>query len=337
MGIVSFLLIYVFGPKRRPPVADLPFGWVGFLILAIGLVSLQIVLSRGERMGWFSSSQIIFASGMAAVFLYVFVVHSTTSRRPFIPPAVFADRNFSIGLVLMLMLGMHWLAFMALVSPYLQTLAGYPVLTAGLVLVPLGLANAVTSFTAGRLVGRVPAAPIMILGVAAMAWSYWQLTYFTPAFDRQPFYVIIMAHGAGLGMYFVPLTIVTFSTLPRRYTDIGTGLYALMRNFGSSIGVSLSVAYVVRMTQANHALISEHVSPFNEALRHRPLPEAWSMIDPAGLAALNLEATRQAAAIASSGGFRWLVVAILAVVPLILLVRLPPHLRHPNDAAETQH
>jgi DHA2 family multidrug resistance protein len=235
-------------------------------------------------------------------------------------------------MMLMLMLGAHWLAFIALTSPYLQTLAGYSVVTTGLVLAPQGLAYAAGSFAAGRLLDRFQSGPIMILGIIAVAWAYWQLSNFTPTFDRSTFYVIIIVHGFGLGLYFVPLTIATFSTLPRQYTDIGTGLYSLMRNFGSSIGASLAVAYVVRMTQANHAILSEHVSPFNEALRHRPLPEAWSIIDPSGLAALNVETTRQAAAMAYGDDFRWLAVAILALIPLVLLLRLPPRLRHSKNA-----
>jgi MFS transporter, DHA2 family, multidrug resistance protein len=332
IGILSFVLIYIFGPRYRPAAVDHPFGWVGFLILAVGLVSMQIVLSRGERMDWFSSTQIVFATGLAVAFLYTYIVHSAVSDHPFIPPAIFTDRNFSIGLVLMLMLGVHWLAFIALVSPYLQTMAGFPVVTAGLVLVPQGIANAVSSFLAGRLLGRLQAAPMMILGVFLMAWAYWQLASFTPEFDRLYFYVVVMAHGAGLGLYFVPLTVVTFSTLPSRYTDVGTGLYALMRNFGSSIGVSLVITYLVRTTRLNHARLSENVSPFNEALRHRPLPEAWSMVDPSTLAILDAEATRQAAAMAYCEDFRWLAFAILALIPLIMMVRLPPHLCHPYNA-----
>jgi DHA2 family multidrug resistance protein len=332
IGILSFALIVIFAPTRRFRPAAEPFSLVGFLFLAVGLVSLQIVLSRGERMDWFSSSQIILAAGMTVAFLYIYIIHTVVSSRPFIPPVIFRDRNFSIGMVLMLMLGAHWLAFIALTSPYLQTLAGYSVVTAGLVLAPQGLAYAVGSFTAGRLLDHFRSVPIMILGIIAVAWAYWQLSIFTPTFDRSEFYVIIVVHGLGLGLYFVPLTIATFSTLPRQYTDIGTALYSLMRNFGSSIGASLAVAYVVRMTQANRAILNEHVSPFNEVLRHRPLPKAWSIIDPSGLAALNAETTRQAAVMAYGDDFRWLAVAILALIPLVLLVRLPPRLRHPKNA-----
>ena len=330
-GIVAFAIIYIFGSTRPLPRGTQPFGMAGFLILAVGLVSLQIVLSRGERMDWFSSPQIVSAALLAGASLYIYIVHTAYSSRPFIPPAVFADRNFSIGLMLMFMCGIHWLAFLALISPYLQTLAGYPVLLAGLVLVPQALGNAVGAFTAGQLLSRLHPVPLMILGIIALAWANWQMSLFTPGFDRTTFYVIVFVHGLGMGSYFVPLTVITFSTLPRQYTDVGTGLYAVARNFGSSVGVSLTVAYVVRETQANHAMLGEHASPFNEALRHLPLPEAWSFVETTGVAALNAEATRQAAAIAYNGDFGWLAIASLMCMPLLMFVRMPSGDRIKNE------
>ena len=330
-GIVSFAIIYIFGPTRPLPRGTQLFGMAGFLILSVGLVSLQIVLSRGERMDWFSSPQIASAALLAGASLYVYIVHTAYSSRPFIPPAVFADRNFSIGLMLMFMCGVHWLAFLALISPYLQTLAGYPVLLAGLVLVPQALGNATGAFTAGQLLSRFHPVPLMILGIIALAWANWQMSLFTPVFDRTTFYVIVFVHGLGMGSYFVPLTVITFSTLPRQYTDVGTGLYAVARNFGSSVGVSLTVAYVVRETQANHAMLSEHASPFNETLRHLPLPEAWSFVETTGVAALNAEATQQAAAIAYNGDFGWLAMASLMCIPLLMFVRMPSGNRIKNE------
>ena len=156
LGIVSFAIIYIFGPTRRLPRGTQPFGMAGFLILSVGLVSLQIVFSRGERMDWFSSPQIVSAALLAAASLYVYTVHTAYSSRPFIPRAVFADRNFCIGLMLAFMNGIHWLAFLALISPYLQTLAGYPVLLAGLVLVPQALGKRPGSLHRGAVAEPLP-------------------------------------------------------------------------------------------------------------------------------------------------------------------------------------
>ena len=324
-GIIAFAIIYIFAPTRARRPGVQPFGLVGFLILSVGLVSLQIVLSRGERMDWFSAPQIVMASVLAAVALYFFIVHSIYSSRPFIPRTVFADRNFMVGLLLMFMLGIHWLAFLALISPYLQSLAGYPVFLTGLVMVPQAVGNAVGSMLGGRLVGRIHPVPLMAIGIAALVWANWQMSLFTPEFERWLFYAAVFAHGFGVGFYFVPLSVVTFSTLPRQYRDVGTGLFSLSRNFGSSVGVSLAVAYVVRETQANRSVLRDYASPFNETLRHLPLPDFWSLAESAGAAALNLEATRQAAAVAYNDDFLWLAVASLLCLPVLALIRMPAH------------
>lgn len=324
IGAVTFAIIYLVAPRRPQRPHAQPFGLAGFLILSAGLVTLQIVLSRGERMDWFSSPQILGATLLTLAAIYMFAVHSAYSSKPFIAPAVFANRNFSLGLVLMFMLGVHWLSFLALVSPYLQTVAGYPVFLAGLVLLPQAAGNATGSMVSGQLMARVGPVPLLVFGILMVAWANWQMSTFTYEFGAWDFYVAVFLHGLGVGCYFVPLTVITFSTLPRQHTDTGTGLYSLCRNFGSSVGVSLTVALVVRETQANRAVLREIASPFNETLRHLPLPQAWSLGDVAGLSALNREATRQAAVLAYNDDFIWLALASLVCLIPLMFVRMPP-------------
>jgi DHA2 family multidrug resistance protein len=281
------------------------------------------MLSRGERMDWFIAPEMVMAAGLAASAFYVFIVHTATSARPFVAPDMFHDRNLVIGLVLMFVLGAHWLSMLSLLSAYIQTMAGYPVVTAGVILVPQAVAAAVGAFIAGRLLKWIDPRMLMVCGISAVAYTTWSLSLFTPAFERTNFIALVFLQGAGMSLYFVPLTVATFSTLPPRYTDIGTSLYSLMRNFGSGMGASLTVAFLVRNTQVNHAVLSEHVTPFNEALRHVIMPEAWSMSTMAGLAALDAEVTRQAKAIAYVDDFRILAVAVILIIPLILLLRPP--------------
>ena len=323
VGVVSLILVLIFAPVRRIRERVQPFGMLGFFILTVALVSLQLILSRGERLDWFNANEIWIATGLVVISFYLFAIHTATSKRPYIDPGVFHDRNFVIGCSLILVLGAQWLAFLALVSPFLQLMAGYPVVTAGVAMMPQALGNGLSAVLAGRLVGRIHPRTLMLLGVIVMVSADWQISMLALDFDPMRFYFIVFAHGFGLGLFFVPLTVITFSTLPARHTDIGTGLYALGRNFGSSIGVSLTVAYLVRTTQIQHAELSINVNPFNEALRHIPLPEIWSLAETTGLAALNAEATRQAVALAYINDFRWMAIVTLVAIPLTLLTRYP--------------
>jgi MFS transporter, DHA2 family, multidrug resistance protein len=333
VGLLSFVLMLVFAPVRAFRDRVRPFGFVGFVILTIGLVSLQLILSRGERLDWFKADEIVIATGLVMVSFYLFAIHTATSKRPYIDVGVFQDRNFVIGLVLITIVGAQWLAFLALLSPFLQNLAGYPVITAGVAMVPQAVGFAVSGTVAGRLVGRAHPFLLMVFGVLMLVGANWQVSLLTPDFGRDLFFAIAFVHGCGLGFLFVPLTVVTFSTLPAHLTDIGTGLYALGRNFGSSIGATLAVAYLVRTTQIHHAELGTNVTPFSEALRHIPLPETWNLADASGLAALNAEATRQAVALAYINDFRWMAIVTLVAIPLILLMRYPWPSRSATAAA----
>ena len=326
VALLSFVIIHRLAPKRleRPPVQ--PLGLFGFLILTVGLVALQFVLSRGGQLDWFASTGIVTAASLVVVAFYLFAVHTAISTRPFIDPEIFKNRNFSIGLVLILFLGAHWLVYLTLLSPYLQTLAGYSVISTGLALVPQGAAYAAGSYVAGRLCNRFNPSHLVIAGFCGVGWANWQMSFFTPNFSQEVFYLVAVIHGLGLGLIFVPLTIITFSTMPTRYKDVGTGLYSLLRNFGSSLGASLAVTHLVRETQANHAALSTYVTPYNEAMRHLPLPKDWNLGDPSGLANLDFEVTRQALILAYASDFRWLAASIGVAIAAALFVRMPRRL-----------
>jgi DHA2 family multidrug resistance protein len=326
IAILSFAIIHRLAPKRleRPPVQ--PLGLFGFMILTVGLVALQFVLSRGGQMDWFASSGIITAAGLVVVTFYLFAVHTAISTRPFIDPDIFKNRNFSIGLVLILFLGAHWLVYLTLLSPYLQTLADYSVISTGLALVPQGAAYAAGSYVAGHLCNRFNPSHLVIAGFCAVGWANWQMSFFTPNFSQDVFYLVAVIHGLGLGFIFVPLTITTFSTLPTRHKDVGTGLFSLLRNFGSSLGASLAVTHLVRQIQSNHAALGTYVTPYNEAMRHVSLPKGWNLGDPSGLANLDLEVTRQAVILAYASDFRWLAASTGIAIVAALFVRMPRRL-----------
>lgn len=322
VALVSFSIIYRLAPKRlkRPPVQRL--GLFGFLILTVGLVALQFILSHGDRMDWFASSGIIIAAGLVVVAFYSFAVHTIISNRPFIDPDIFKNRNFSVGLVLILFLGAYWLVYLTLLSPYLQILAGYSVVSTGLALVPQGAAYAAGSYVAGRLCNHFNPSYLIISGFCAVGWANWQMSFFTPNFSQNLFYLIAIVHGLGLGFIFVPLTVKTFSTLSIHHKDVGSGLFSLFRNFGSSIGASLAVTYLVYQTQANYIALSTYVMPYNEAMRQLPLPKGWNLGDLGGLAVLDLEVIRQALILAYASDFRWLAASVsVAIVATFFLCK----------------
>ena len=262
------------------------------------------------------------ASGVAIVAasaFYVFLVHIFTSKTPFVNPALFRDRNFAIGMLFIFIVGVTYLASLALMTPYLQTLMGYPVVTAGIVMGPRGLGTMACMFLVGRLIGRVDIRLLLGIGLGLTAWAMWDMTGWTQDVSQWTIVSTGFVQGAGLGFLFVPLTTVTFSTLPAERRGDGTGLYNLSRNIGSAVGISAVSALLTENTQANHASIGAYITPYNRLLQ--AAGSAWDPTTLTGRTALDAMVTVQATVIAYVDDFNVMMLLCLGAIPLLLLFR----------------
>jgi DHA2 family multidrug resistance protein len=297
--------------------------WLGFGMLSIAIASLQMFLDRGEQLNWFSSSEIIIEALVCASAFYIFLVHTFTGRDTFVNPRLFLDRNFAVGMVFIFIIGITYLASLALMTPYLQTLMGYPVVTAGIVMGPRGLGTMACMFVVGRLVGKVDTRWLLFTGLAITAWAMYDMTGWTPDVSQWTIVSTGFIQGAGLGFLFVPLTTITFATLPPERRAEGTGLYNLSRNIGSSVGISVVSALLTRNIQVNHADIAGYVTPYNQALSNPAIAQAMSPFTAAGRAALDGVVTLQATIISYMDDFKLMMILSLAAIPLVLLLRKP--------------
>jgi MFS transporter, DHA2 family, multidrug resistance protein len=330
VGILAFLGIFAFVPRARGD-ADRPFDFFGFAMLSLGIGALQMMLDRGELKDWFGSTEIIVEGMLAAIGLYVFLAHSLTAKHPFLHPALFKDRNFIAGLVLIFIVGIILLATLALLPPMLQNLMDYPVITTGLVTAPRGVGTLISMILVGRLVNRTDSRLLMLLGLALTAYSLYEMTSYSMQMGQGPIVWAGIVQGCGLGFIFVPLSTVTFATLPSEYRTEAAGIYSLLRNVGSSLGISVVQTLLTQNTQINHATLAEHITRFNPLMQFPQIVKYWDINTTAGLAALNAEITRQAAMIAYIDDFKLMMIVTLAAIPLLLLVRKPA--RQPAAAA----
>jgi DHA2 family multidrug resistance protein len=300
------------------------FDFFGFALLAIAIGALQLMLDRGESQDWFSSREIIIETVLMGLALYMFLAHMFTAQKPFIEPGLFADRNFSVGLVLMLVVGSMLLATLALLPPFLQGLLGFPVLTTGYVLAPRGMGTMVAMMVVGRLVGKVDTRYLLLIGLTLMSYSLWEMTRFTTDIGISAIVYTGVVQGLGLGFIFVPLSAAAFATLAQRYRNEGTAMFSLARNVGSSIGISFVITLLGHQTQNSHAEIGAGMTPFHLALSAPWADQALNWTTAAGAAALNGAVTRQALTIAYLNDFRFMMYMSLCAAPLLLLLRTKP-------------
>jgi DHA2 family multidrug resistance protein len=321
-GVLAVLGILAFVPETAR-VEKRGFDFFGFGLLSVAIGALQLMLDRGNTLDWFGSTEVVIEATAAGLAAYLFLVHMFTAKKPFIEPGLFADRNFATGVALMFMVGMMLLATMALLPPFLQGLLGFPVITAGYVLAPRGLGTMAAMVLVGRLVGKVDTRWLLATGLALMCWSLWEMTQFNGEVGVFEIVWTGVVQGIGLGFIFVPLSAVAFATLAPRYRSEGTAMFSLMRNIGSSIGISICMMMLGREAQVSHAGLSESITPFRMALHGPGVPALWSSLNETSLLALNAEVSRQALTVAYINDFRFMMYMTLVAAPLLFLLRKP--------------
>src|SRR5271168_4118548 len=298
--------------------------WFGFGTLSLAIATMQVLLDRGEELDWFSSGEIVAEAIIAASAFYLFLVHTFTAREPFVRLSLFRDPNFTAGVLFISIVGLTYYASLALQPPYLQNLMNYPIVSAGLVLGPRGVGTMGSMLIVGRLIGSVDTRYLLALGLGLTAWSFFVMTGWTPDVSQRTIVVVGIIQGVGLGFIFVPLSVVTLSTLAPERRAEGAGLYSLSRNIGSSIGISMVNSLLTRNTQVNHAEIVEHVTSVNRMFDDLTITQFWDPVSSAGRAALDAVVTQQAQIIAYMDDYKLLMIATLAVIPLLVIFKKPP-------------
>lgn len=322
VGILALLGVLAFVPDATT-VQKRGFDFFGFALLSIAIGALQLMLDRGNLLDWFDSREIVIEASLAALAFYLFLVQMFTAEKPFIEPGLFRDRNFVVGVLLMFTVGVMLLATMALLPPFLQNLLGFPVITAGYVLAPRGLGTMAAMMVVGRLVGKVDTRALVLTGLLLMAWSLHDMTQFNADVGIGWIVYTGVIQGIGLGFIFVPLSAIAFATLAPRYRNEGTAMFSLIRNIGSSVGISIVMTVLGREAQVSHAELSESITPFRAALQGPDMPAIWNWSTDLGLQALNLQVSREALTIAYINDFRFMMYLSMLALPLLLLLKTP--------------
>jgi DHA2 family multidrug resistance protein len=324
-GILAITGLALFMPSA-PARPHLKFSWYGFGVLALGVGALQMMLDRGQELDWFSSREIIVEAVLAGLGFYLFLVHMFTADKPFLAPGLFKDRNFAAGIIMVFCVSSVMLATAALLAPYLENLAGYPVYTAGWAMAPRGVGTIASMFLASRLGMRVDQRKIMAVGLLVLGWALWVMSTWTPDVTEGEMMLTMILQGFSIGLVFNPMTVMAYTTLSPQLRGEGTSVQSLARNIGAAIGISVTSFTLTRSVQTTHANIAAGITPFDRVLQGN---DAVShMLNPAtrhGAALLDQMITHQAQIIAYNNDFRLMTLTIIP--PLLLLFLMRRHAR----------
>jgi DHA2 family multidrug resistance protein len=334
IGALAFYGVWKY-IRDVPGARAMRFDMFGFGTLSLAIGALQLVLDRGAQNDWFSSTETWIEAIVFAMSFCYFVAHTVFSPagKSFLDYRLLKNGNYVFGLLFIFIVGAVLYATRALTPPMLQNLMGYPVATTGLVTAPSGVGTMIAMLVVGRMVGRVDLRLLLLTGFLIAAFSLWQMSQYTLVLGMPDIVWPGLIQGVGLGLIFVPLSAATFATLAPNMRADGTAIYSLVRNIGSSIGISLVQTLLVRNTQIVHASLVEQISNANPALQDAAVRAVYNLNFGAGVAALDNEVTRQATMIGYLDDFRLMLVLTLAVIPLLLLVRPPKK----GDKLEVDH
>ncbi len=322
VGLVAFAGLYLALPRDEASDEHTPLDWTGFVLLSLAIACTQLVLSRGQRLDWFDSGEIFLETFLAVLAGYLFIVHSLTTRKPFINLRLLLNRNYALGLVLVFIYGMLNFTPMVVLPALLREHVGFPDSLIGYVLGSRGF-GAMIGFFIAMFIGQKYPRKCMLAGFSAMVIAgAWLMTFdLNVTFNELVLNGIVQ--GLAVGTIWVPLTVATFSTLPPEVRPETSAVFHLLRNIGSSFFISLTVTQIVRSTAMNYEHMTELVTPFSQSFALPWVSGEWNTGSAESLARLSKEMARQAAMISYLNAFGLYTLVSAAAIPLILLVSKP--------------
>lgn len=320
-GVLAMVVAWIsLGHQERSRTAHLD--WIGFAALAIAVACMQLVVNRGQRLGWFDSGEIIIETLGALVAFYVFFVHSATAARPFFDPGLIRDRNFALGIVLALGMGCLSYTPIVLFPPLLQELRGYPDSLVGLLLASRGIGNWLSFLIVVPLTRAYPrttlAAGLIIQGIAGIEMGQLSIDLT----NGDVFWTNLL-QGFGFGLAYTPMAVLVFSTLDVRLLTQGSAVFNMLRNIGSSVFISLSIVALIHTSAGSYDRMRDSVAPYAESFA-LPSVGQWEIDTLAGIATLSAEMQRQADMVGYTTAFFLFAAAAFVTVPFVLLFRSTP-------------
>ena len=320
VGLLSLYLVLRYIPDTER--SERNMDWMGLVLLAMGIAGLQFVLDRGSQDDWFASAIIQFAAYLSIVGFGGFYFHTRSHKgHALFSPEIFTDRNFVTASLLMAFLGLGLFGSMLLQPLMLEGLMGYPTLTTGLTLAPRGLASMFSMMLVGRLINRVDPRLLISAGIVIFSIGSYLTTQYSLVMGIGWVVFPMILQGMGLGMVFIPLSTLAFSTLPQRFSAEAAGMYSLLRTIGSGIGVSLVATVLTRHAQVAWHNVGGQLQPFNPALapylNHLGLTEQA----PQAAGVLAKELVRQSQMIGFLDAYIFVTVAFAVMLPLVFVMK----------------
>lgn len=349
IGIVATLLTlsFVRSPKYAEKRKAKDVDWIGIILLAIFVGSLQYILERGHEEDWFDSKSITFLTATAVIGFILFLWRELTFRYPIVELRVLKNGNLRIGTVMSFILGFGLYGSTFVVPLYTQSILGWTALQSGALMIPAALTTAFMMPIIGKLLTKGAKQQILVsLGLLIFfIYSFWGYKILTPDTGKDDFFWMLIVRGAGLGLLFIPITSLALSTLKGQEIGQGASFTGMMRQLGGSFGIAAITTFISNQTAKHRASLITHldVNDFDVQQRINGLKASFmakGMTPDSALQAaykvLDYSVLKQASVLSYMDVFLYLGLLFLACIPFVLFVREKKG-REPIDLSEAMH
>jgi DHA2 family multidrug resistance protein len=321
VGIVASIMALLSVPETE--IKKRPLDWFGLIAIVTGVGALQYLLDRGNSQGWFSATDIKIAAVLSSAGFVSFVVYQLLARprHSIFSLNIFADKNFTVSSALITAMGLGLFGIIVIQPLLLESLLGYPVFKAGLIMAPRGISAMISMVLVGQLIRHVDVKILITAGIILNVSGEYLMTYYSfitnDAWQIWPGVI----QGLGMGFIFIPLSSTAFATLPTKYYTEAAGLFSLLRTIGSSIGVSITMTFYTRHAQMAWNDIVGHINPFRHALTHYLSPLSLQPDNVKAGAILSQTVNGQAQMIAMLDTFAFIGWCFAMMLPLVWLLK----------------
>jgi len=335
IGIVAALMTlqFVRSPNYGAKSVAKDVDWLGIGLLAMAVGSLQFVLEKGQEDDWFSSKLILTLAVMSFFGFFFFIWRELTFRNPVVELRVLKNGNLRVGTILSFIMGFGLYGSTFIIPLYTQTTLGWTAQQSGMLMVPAALTTAFMMPLIGQLLQKgIPNQYMVAAGMFTFfIFTFWGYKIMTPDTGAGDFTWMLIVRGIGMGLLFIPITMLSLSTLKGQQIGQGAAFTGMMRQLGGSFGIALITTFMVSQTMVHRTNIMNHLDSNNPTVQQRATGLQHSFMVskamPPNIAlnsayqAIDYSVSKQAAVLSYMDVFLYLGVMFLICVPIVLIVK----------------
>ncbi|MDD5208222.1 MAG: DHA2 family efflux MFS transporter permease subunit [Elusimicrobiales bacterium] len=312
--------------------------YFGLALMIIGIGAFQLVIDKGQEVDWFADAWIRFGAFLAAVSLPLFAWWELRQKHPFMNLRLLKSRNLALGTLLSAVLGAVLMGSTAILPIFMQSLLGYPAFQSGLSMMPRGIGSLISMIVISKLVSKVGNRLMMLLGFIGIAVTLITFSTFNLGIARTNLIAPLFFNGLMMGFIFVPLTTLTMANLPQSDLQQASGVFALLRNIGASVGISIIFTMQTRMAQVHQTALASNISQYGEQFLEWSAHVKTLVSNPMAAYGLAYKAVvMQAVLLSFTDCFRWLAYTAVIAAPFVLFFKGSRHIKSQAQMSAAEH